>query len=110
MVGRRIGGVNVFGGGLALYTAAGRLVGALGVSGDTSCADHSIAWRTRDLLDLDTVPAGVSGDPARTDNILYDITPQPGQMPGTSLSGFGHPHCLDAATETVVAAALPPNE
>jgi len=47
MRGKRVGGVNVFGGGLALYTAEGRLVGALGVSGDTSCADHNIAWRAR---------------------------------------------------------------
>src|SRR6185503_12555493 len=46
MVGRRIGGVNVFGGGLALYNAKRQLVGAIGVSGDTSCADHNIAWRT----------------------------------------------------------------
>ena len=43
MVNKRIGGVNVFGGGLALYGSTG-LVGALGVSGDTSCADHNIAW------------------------------------------------------------------
>src|SRR5829696_1016178 len=32
--GKRIGGVNVFGGGLALYSTGGQLVGALGVSGD----------------------------------------------------------------------------
>src|SRR4029079_16155488 len=56
MVGGRIGGVNVFGGGLALYDAAGVLVGALGVSGDSSCADHNIAWRTRNNLALDYVP------------------------------------------------------
>src|SRR5712691_6958952 len=43
MVGGRIGGVNVFGGGLALYRASG-IVGGIGVSGDTSCADHNIAW------------------------------------------------------------------
>src|SRR5437868_498010 len=60
MVGRRIGGVNVFGGGLALYNAKKQLVGAVGVSGDTSCADHNIAWRTRNTLALDWVPAGVS--------------------------------------------------
>ena len=49
MVGRRIGGVNVFGGGLALYNRAGQAVGAVGVSGDTSCADHNIALaRARD--------------------------------------------------------------
>src|SRR6476659_4714302 len=34
MVGQKIGGVNVFGGGLALYTKEGKLVGGLGVSGD----------------------------------------------------------------------------
>ena len=56
MVGGRIGGVNVFGGGLALYAASGRLVGAIGVSGDSSCADHNIAWRTRNTLGLDYVP------------------------------------------------------
>ena len=43
MVGDRVGGVNVFGGGLGLFPPDKRLVGALGVSGDTSCADHSIA-------------------------------------------------------------------
>src|SRR6185369_3066495 len=93
MVGGRIGGVNVFGGGLALYKAGGQLVGAVGVSGDTSCADHNIAWRTRNNLGYDYVPGGVSGDPTRPDNIVYDIIPQPGQMPGVSPSGWGHPTC-----------------
>src|SRR6267154_5135028 len=60
MVGGRIGGGNVFGGGLGLYNANHKLVGAVGVSGDTSCADHNIAWRTRNQLKLDYVPAGVS--------------------------------------------------
>jgi uncharacterized protein GlcG (DUF336 family) len=40
LVGKKIGGVNVFGAGLALYDATGQLVGAIGVSGDSSCADH----------------------------------------------------------------------
>ena len=44
MAGRKIGGVNVFGGGLALYNGDGQLMGAIGVSGDSSCADHNIAW------------------------------------------------------------------
>jgi uncharacterized protein GlcG (DUF336 family) len=98
MVGNRIGGVNVFGGGLALYRSDGTLLGAIGVSGDSSCADHNIAWRTRHTLQLDHVPAGVSGDPNRKDNIVYDITPQTGQMPGVSASGWGHPKCSVAAT------------
>jgi len=105
MVGGRIGGVNVFGGGLALYTASGQLVGGLGVSGDSSCADHNIAWRTRHALGLDNVPAGVSGDAMRPDNIVYDITPQAGQMPGVSAAGWGHPACSAAAT--AIAAGLP---
>ena len=50
MIGNRIGGVNVFGGGLALYDRAGNVRGAVGVSGDTSCADHMIAWRVRKAL------------------------------------------------------------
>jgi uncharacterized protein GlcG (DUF336 family) len=105
MVGGRIGGVNVFGGGLALYNSSDQLIGAIGVSGDSSCADHNIAWRTRNTLGLDYVPAGVSGDATRPDNIVYDITPQPGQMPGVSASGWGHPACSAAAT--AIAAALP---
>ena len=105
MVGRKAGGVNVFGGGLALYNSSGVIVGAVGVSGDSSCADHNIAWRTRNQLNLDYVPAGVSGQALRPDNIVYDITPQPGQMPGVSASGWGHPTCSAAAT--AIAGALP---
>lgn len=105
MVGGKIGGVNVFGGGLALYNSTGQLIGAVGVSGDSSCADHNIAWRTRHNLGLDYVPAGVSGDAARPDNIVYDITYQPGIPEGVSASGWGHPACSAAAT--AIAATLP---
>jgi len=108
MVGGRIGGVNVFGGGLALYNDQHVLVGAIGVSGDTSCADHNIAWRTRNSLGYDYVPhtALITGDATRPDNIVYDITPQPGQMPGVSAGGWGHPTCSAAAT--AIAPTLPP--
>jgi len=106
MVGGRIGGINVFGGGLALYNSNGRIIGGIGVSGDSSCADHNIAWRTRNTLNLDFVPAGVSGDPARKDNIVYDILSQAGQMPGVSPSGWGHPVCTPTAA--AIAATLPP--
>jgi uncharacterized protein GlcG (DUF336 family) len=99
MVGGRIGGVNVFGGGLALYNSQKQLIGAVGVSGDSSCADHNIAWRTRNNLKLDFVPAGVSGDPNRPDNIVYDITTQPGFAIGVSANGWGHPACSPAATQ-----------
>jgi uncharacterized protein GlcG (DUF336 family) len=106
MVGGRIGGVNVFGGGLALYNAQGVLVGAIGVSGDSSCADHNIAWRTRNTLKLDRVPAGVGPDAARPDNIVYDITAAPGLAMGVSASGWGHPACSPAAT--TISGQLPP--
>ena len=99
MVGEKIGGVNVFGGGLALYNSQKQLLGGLGVSGDSSCADHNISWRTRNNLKLDFVPGGVSGDPARPDNIVYDITTQPGFAIGVSKNGWGHPECSAAATQ-----------
>lgn len=86
MTGKKIGGVNVFGGGLGLYDAAGRVVGGLGVSGDTSCTDHIIAWKVRDVLGLDNIPGGVApganpGSPG-TDNLILGFG-----------SGFGHPPC-----------------
>ncbi|MGA9673109.1 MAG: heme-binding protein [Terracidiphilus sp.] len=105
MIGGRIGGVNVFGGGLALYNKKGELLGAVGVSGDSSCADHNIAWRTRHSLNLDFVPAGVSGDTARPDNIVYDITNAPGLQIGVSAKGWGHPVC--STTATTIAGQLP---
>ncbi|SPE40710.1 conserved exported hypothetical protein [Candidatus Sulfopaludibacter sp. SbA3] len=95
MVGHKIGGVNVFGGGFALYAAGETVVGGVGVSGDTSCADHNIGWRVRHNLGLDHMAktAGVSGDPTRPDNIIFDITPNPAA--GNSAGGFGHPTCIN---------------
>lgn len=99
MVGEILGGVNVFGGGLALYNASGTLLGALGVSGDSSCADHNIAWRARDRLGLDYVPDGVA---AVGDNIIYDTVDDPPTGHDVSASGFGHPDCGgDEAAENV---------
>ena len=40
------GGLIFFGGGVPIYRA-GKIIGGLGISGDTSCADHEIAKRTR---------------------------------------------------------------
>jgi uncharacterized protein GlcG (DUF336 family) len=93
LIGKKIGGVNVFGGGLALYNAAGKLVGALGVSGDTSCADHIIAWKIRHALKLDYVPAGVN--PPGNDNLIHDIAEDAQGHPKSS-SGWGHPTCGEA--------------
>lgn len=97
MVGQKIGGINVFGGGLALYGPGETVIGGVGVSGDTSCADHMIAWRVRNNLGLDHLGnvGGVSGDSAHPDNIVYDINGS-----GQSKGGFGHPTCLNTGDQT----------
>jgi hypothetical protein len=64
---KEICGVNVFGGGLGLYTPGSIVIGGLGVSGDTSCADHNIAWKMRQLLELNHTPTA--------DNISYPAHP-----------------------------------
>jgi uncharacterized protein GlcG (DUF336 family) len=110
MVGSRIGGVNVFGGGLGLYAAGGRIVGGVGVSGDTSCADHNIAWRVRHNLNLDHLahvpgPASLfASDPTHPDNIIFDITPNSSGGTGVSKSGFGHPACLNTSGSSTLPA------
>jgi Haem-degrading len=91
VLGRRVGGVVTFGGGLALYSGDA-VVGGLGASGDTSCADHNIAWRIRQALGLDKVPAGPGPD--HNDEIIYDLAPDK-----TSASGFGHPMCKGTEPE-----------
>jgi uncharacterized protein GlcG (DUF336 family) len=91
MTGKRIGGINVFGGGLALYSADGELLGGIGVSGDTSCTDHIIAWKLRHRLNLDNVPGGPAND-GSTDNIIYFIADDD---PENVLDGFEHPTCFD---------------
>jgi uncharacterized protein GlcG (DUF336 family) len=100
MVGNRVAGVNVFGGGLGLYAAGKRMVGGVGVSGDTSCADHNIAWRLRANLGLDHLMGvgGVSGDKARPDNIVFDIAN------GVSMGGFGHPQCMNTGDAAMLPA------
>jgi len=83
MVGQKASGVVIFGGGLALYDG-NTIIGALGVSGDTSPGDHNVAWRVRKELGLDKVPNGITAK--GNDAIIYDIG-----MMGKSSSGYGHP-------------------
>jgi uncharacterized protein GlcG (DUF336 family) len=119
MVGKRVGGVNVFGGGLPLYAEGHKIVGGVGVSGDTSCADHNIAWRVRNLLKLDHMAEGnglkavpgpaslFAGDTAHPDNIVFDITPNAAGGSGVSKSGFGHPTCMNASGSDTLPAVRP---
>ena len=99
MIGKPIGGVIVFGGGLALYDGKGKIVGGLGVSGDTACADHVVAWKLRDALGLDAVPLGVAKN--ATDNMILDI------QNGFSVSGFGHPSCKGGKASDEMIGKLP---
>lgn len=79
--GKIAGGVITFGGGVPLYNSAGVIVGGLGVSGDTACADHEVAKRVRDLAGLN--PVGLGGP--LVDDIVYTVADGP--------SVFAHSLC-----------------
>jgi len=74
------GGLIFFGGGVPIYKS-GKIVGGLGVSGDTSCTDHEIAKRVRNLAGLNP-PGGKTAD-----DISYSV------VDGASV--FTHPLCLN---------------
>ena len=79
-VGDIVGGLIFFGGGVPLYDKTGKLVGGLGISGDTSCADHEIAKRVRHLANLNP-PGGPVAD-----DISYSSA--------DGASAFTHPLCI----------------
>lgn len=83
-IGHVVGGVVTSGGGVALYSN-GKVIGGLGLAGDTACADHVIAYRLRRAAGLDRIPGGFGYN--GTDNIDYA---DPNQAP----AGFKHPHCF----------------
>ena len=94
-IGSVVGGMITFGGGVALYSN-GQVIGGLGVSGDTSCADHAVAYRMR-------AQASLNGTPT-SDNISYytglgagGLITSPDQV---DPSQFKQPHCLGAADVT----------
>ncbi len=90
MIGQRIGGTISFGGGLALYKN-NTVVGGLGLSGDTACADHSVAWRTRFNLGLQ------QSNPADQLPFATDKNQR-----------NGHPHCPnDANTQGSIPSSSP---
>jgi uncharacterized protein GlcG (DUF336 family) len=72
------GGLISFGGGVPLYKD-GKIVGGLGVSGDTACADHETAKRMRDMAGMNP-PGGKAKD-----DITYPSVDGP--------SVFSHPLC-----------------
>jgi uncharacterized protein GlcG (DUF336 family) len=74
------GGLIFFGGGVPLYKN-GKIIGGLGVSGDTSCADHEFAKTVRDALGLNP-PGGKLAD-----DITYTVP--------DGASAFTHPKCIN---------------
>jgi uncharacterized protein GlcG (DUF336 family) len=72
------GGGIAFGGGVPLYKN-GHIVGGLGISGDTPCADHEIAKRIRHYAGLDPAKGQA------VDDIQYTKTDGP--------SVYAHPLC-----------------
>jgi len=96
------GGIITFGGGVALYSSKGSSpIGGLGVSGDSSCADHAIAFRMRKLAGLDKIPGGPSDSPDNTDNIIYASV-------GTPPTGFEQPHCFPSDLTPSQIETIPP--
>jgi uncharacterized protein GlcG (DUF336 family) len=89
------GGMITFGGGVALYNN-GQVIGGLGVSGDTSCADHAVAYRMRAQAGFNKTPTSdnisyYAGDPTRDGLITSSVQVDPSQ--------FKQPHCLGASTD-----------
>ncbi len=74
------GGMIFFGGGVPIYKS-GKIIGGLGISGDTSCTDHEIAKRVRTLAGLNP-PGG-----ALVDDITYSAA--------DGATVFTHPLCLN---------------
>ncbi len=74
-----VGGLIFFGGGVPLYNNSGKIIGGLGISGDTSCTDHEIAKRVRNQAGLNP-PGGPN-----VDDITYS------SADGASV--FTHPLC-----------------
>jgi uncharacterized protein GlcG (DUF336 family) len=74
------GGLIFFGGGVPLYRN-GRIIGGLGVSGDTSCADHEVAKRVRAMAGMNPALG------AAADDITYTAA--------DGASVFTHPLCIN---------------
>jgi uncharacterized protein GlcG (DUF336 family) len=115
MIGLKPGGINIFGGGLGLYTAADK-IGGLGVSGDTSCADHNIAWLLRNKLATggytgvtvaNRVPGGVRAAQTNTTNQPVAASGDDGVMypaTGVAPAGFQHAVCGNGEASVVLPA------
>ncbi|MGH8556527.1 MAG: GlcG/HbpS family heme-binding protein, partial [Methylococcales bacterium] len=110
MIGKRVGGFDTNAGGLALYDENKQKVGAIGVSGDTLCANHVIAWKIRERLGngaykSTNVPFGLSA--SLNDMLIQDIIQDTTYgAPGYSPSTYGHPRCRNNPTVEQAAGSI----
>jgi uncharacterized protein GlcG (DUF336 family) len=88
-----VGGLIFFGGGVPIYRD-GEIIGGLGISGDTSCTDHEIAKRVRNLAGLNP-PGG-----PLVDDITYSTA--------DGASVFTHPLCPNTFRNGVFIGNEPP--
>jgi Haem-degrading len=102
LVGNRIGSVNVFGGGLPLYSK-GRKIGAIGVSGDSSGTDQVVAWKVRASTPFATVPVflafAAESERRNRDQRVRPRTSALPQQPDTRVSRPGDHRQLGRAPE-----------
>jgi hypothetical protein len=93
-IGQRFGADGAVPGGLPLFDASHRKVGAIGVSGDFRCTDHVVAWKVRELLrdgayTFTNIPFGLSQGFTGQDQMELDVDPRTGISAGT----YGYPDC-----------------
>lgn len=108
MIGKRVGGFTGAAGGIALFNAQKKKVGAIGVGGDIACTTHVLAWQVRELLGngaytVANLPWGLSED--HDDKLIIDVVPNTAGGPGYSPSTFGHPACRNMPAPTNPGAA-----
>jgi uncharacterized protein GlcG (DUF336 family) len=115
--GKRVGGINTFGGGLALFKG-GVKVGALGVSGDTSCRDHAFAWRVRSALGMQPAAPTVGITTSNMNGAGIVQTPLPGATvgdemiigdPNDTAANYWNAWAQPACPNSLPAIALPGN-
>jgi uncharacterized protein GlcG (DUF336 family) len=109
LIGKVVGGASGLGGGLALFNKDKKKVGSIGVSGDTVCTDHVIAWKIREMLAGGAytganVPFGVSA--AHNDMMVQDIKPNLKGGAGFSAGTYGHATCVNNPKEAQAGGAI----
>ena len=109
LIGKRVGGFTGAAGGLALFNAQKKKVGAIGIGGDIACTTHVLAWQVREKLGNGTytaanVPFGLSA--THDDKLIVDVVNNTSGGAGYSPSTFGHPACRNMPEKTNPGAAI----